>query len=636
MVLKNTLFSLAFCCLLVSLAAAQNEGNTKDGKLSLKDQGQFEKAQTDLDQKGYRLALPVFENLLAKYPNNTKIKYFTALCYISRPDKYPVMLDYLNDVYTENRKADRIEFLLAQASFLNLKLKEATDYLTTYLAKTKNLSAAEKKETEKLKSYINNARLLMANPLKVTKTNLGNEINTPFAETSPYANSADSMMIYTYRGNLCTGGLQNANNEPDSAGLYYEDVFIAYKTNNTWSHPQNLTAVNSNNNDEALSISYDGKMIFISRDNLQDDGDIYMSRWENNQWAAPVKLQGDVNTAAWEDNCTLTPDGKTLYFSSNRPGGFGGKDIYRSTLQADGITWGPAHNLGDKINTLEDEDDPFIHLDGRLLLFSSKGHNSMGGYDVFKTFFNPFDSTWSVPENLGYPISTVDDDVHYYLSPGGDKGYASVASPKGYGDYDLYSVEPGITGTMPAMLVVKGVVLLDNRPYGLNIEASTASLTQKYTSNASNGCYQLVLPLGQDYKITWKLNDTAFQTETIAASAVKDYFLKIKDISFKTNTETPGAPIPGLIFKIQVAAQGLNSKVDYNKVKDFGKVEKKVHNNMARFTLSKEYKTLDDANTALEQVRKLAVPDAFVICSYKGKRCYLYELYKQGVLVEKK
>src|SRR6185503_7308157 len=144
-----------------------------------------------------------------------------------------------------------------------------------------------------------------------------------------------------------------------------------------WTAPRGIAMVNSNNNDEALSISYDGKMLFVSRDSPEDDGEIYVSNLVNNEWEPASKLTGGVNTSSWEDNCFLSPDGKTLYFSSSRGGGFGGKDLYKCTMQFDG-TWGDAKNLGDKINTPEDEDDPFMHLDGKLFLFSSKGHNSMG------------------------------------------------------------------------------------------------------------------------------------------------------------------------------------------------------------------------------------------------------------------
>ena len=613
----------------------------KEKKLTVAEQSELEKAQYYYEQKNYRLAIPIFETLLQTHLNETMIKYFTALCYVSHPDKHPLMLEYFLDVYDKNKKADKIEYEIARAYFFNYKFNEATDYLEKYSSKLKNPDDNQKKEIDELSNYIKNAKALAANPLNVTITNWGRIVNTSASECSPFIDINDTFLIYTYRGELSAGGLQNAYNEADKNGIYYEDVFTSTKVNDVWTKPYPLLAVNSDNNDEALSISYDGQTLFTSRDNPEDDGDIYMSKWINNEWSPAVKLKGDINTPAWEDNCTLSPDGRTLYFSSTRPGGFGGKDIYKSNLLPDS-TWGPAKNLGDKINTAEDEDDPFIHLDGKLFTFSSKGHNSMGGYDIFKTYLNPVDSTWAPVENIGYPINTPNDDIHYSISPGGDKGYYSIAKPDGFGDNDLYTVEPGITGIMPTMLVVKGTVLSDNKPVQCNIEVtSNNKIYKKITSNPATGLYFMVLPLGQDYKFTWRLKDSAIKTDNIDVASAKEYVLKIKDVYFKSKTidttdNGGNLIVEGLTYKIQVSAHCLNKNIKYKKVKEYGKIESNVVDNIPRFTLDKEYKTLNQINEALEKVRKIAVPDAFVIATYKGKRCYLYELWKQGIIPEQK
>jgi len=641
-VIKKIFASIIFSFFL--FLQGYGQGNTvKDKKLTPTEQTQLETAQYLVEQKNYRLALPIFEKLLAKHPNETKVKYFTALCYASRPDKHPLMLQYLTDVYAANKKADKIEYELALANFFNYKFDEATDFLKQHSAKVKKNDVPQQKEIEQLSSNIKNAKDLTAKPIDVKINNMGNVLNTAASECSPYIDMNDSLLIYTYRGNLSTGGLQNAYNEPDKNGVYYEDVFMSTKVNGVWTTPKGIVAVNSNNNDEALSMSYDGKMLFISRDSPEDDGDIYVSNLVNNEWVPATKLTGGINTSSWEDNCFLSPDGKTLFFSSSRGGGYGGKDLYKCVMQFDG-TWGQAENLGDKINTPEDEDDPFMHLDGKLLLFSSKGHNSMGGYDIFKTYLKP-DSTWTMPENMGYPINTTDDDIHYFLSPGGDKGCYSISKADGFGDNDLYTVEPGIVGVMPAMVVVKGVVMVNNQPAEITIEAAGSSLNKKCKSNGASGFYQLVLPLGQDYKLTWRLNDTLVQTETIEVANAKEYVLKIKDVNFKTTRDsvvadagglTGNEVVEGLVYRIQVAAHHKNKNVEYKKIKEFGKIEKITIDDIPRFILNKEYKTLNEINTDLEQVRKIAVPDAFVVGFYKGKRYYLYELMKEGIIKEDK
>jgi len=641
------LFAFIICSCFLVLHNYAQETDAKEKKLTVNEQTQIEKAQYLFEQKNYRLALPIFEKILAKHPSDNSVKFFTALCYASRGDKHPIMLQYLNEVYAVNKKASKIEYELARANFFNYKFDEASNFLNQYSAKVKKSDKAGQKEITELSNHIKNAKDLAAKPLNVKITNLGNVVNTAALECSPYLDMNDSVLIYTYRGELSTGGLQNAYNEPDKNGVYCEDVFMTTKVNGAWTTPKGIPNVNSDYNDEALSMSYDGKMLFISRDSQEDDGDIYMSLWIDNAWGPPTKVSGDVNTSSWEDNCFLSPDGKTLFFSSSRNGGYGGKDLYKSNLQADG-SWGLAQNLGDKINTTEDEDDPFFHLDGKLLLFSSKGHNSMGGYDIFKTYLKP-DSTWTEPENIGYPINTTDDDIHYYLSPGGDKGYYSISKADGFGDNDLYTVEPGITGVMPAMVVVKGVVTVNGQPTEITVEAAGSNgLNKKCKSNvAAGGFYQVVLPLGQDYKLTWRLNDTLVQTETIEAVNAKEYTLKIKDVNFKTIRDSVAAAgdaggltgnevVEGLVYRIQVAAHHKNKNIEYKKIKEFGKIEKITIDDMPRFILSKEYKTINEMNADLEQIRKIAVPDAFVVGFYKGKRYYLYELMKEGIIKDDK
>lgn len=636
----KTILSFIFSFLLVTANYAQTSA-PKEKKLSSAEETQLEKGQLMVEEKNYRMALPVFEELLAKHPGDNGIKFFTAVCYFSRPDKHALMLQYFNEVYAVNKKADQIEFNLAKANFYNNNFDEATKYLDAYVAKQKKPKEQEQKDIDQLRGYIENAKKLTAAPLNVKIENLGNTVNTAAAENSPYVTTNDSLLIFTYRGELSTGGLQNAFNEAVKNGLYYEDVFFSVKENDVWTKPKGIAAVNTNNNDEALSISYDGQKLFISRDNEADDGDIYMSTLTAGEWSVAEKLRGDVNSPHWEDNCCLSADGRTLFFSSSRPGGIGGKDIYKSTLQADG-SWGLAQNLGDKINTKEDEDDPFFHLDGKLLLFSSKGHNSMGGYDIFKTYLNPTDSSWSAPENIGFPINSIDDDVHYVISPSGDKGYLAASKPGGFGDYDIYTVEPGITGTMPAMLVVKGTTTKDNSVAQTDIIVSANNAVyKKYKSNATTGFYQVVLPLGQDYSIVWQLNDTLTQKQVVETAKANAYILKINDINFKTkkdsaeaiatNTTSPGETVEGLTFKIQIAAGGIPGKLKKD-VKEYGKVEKKIIDKISRYTLDTEYKTLKEANVTLEKLRSGPVPDAFVTCIYKDKRYYVYELRKEGVI----
>src|ERR1700751_21372 len=274
--LKSTLFFIS-CLLSAVIVNAQ--------KLTSAEESQMEKAQLMMEEKNIRMALPVFEDLLSKHPNDNTLKYFTAVCYFSRPDKHELMLQYFTDIYAVNKKADNIEFDLAKACLLNGKYEEAANYLNLFTSGKKKTTDQQKKEIEQLSGYIENAKKLSAAPIDVKIENMGNVVNTSASENSPYVTTDDSLMILTYRGEQSTGGLQNAFNEEVKNGLYYEDVFYSVKVNDAWTKPQSIRAVNSNNNDEALCISYDGQKLFTSRDSEEDDGDIYMSTLTAGEWS---------------------------------------------------------------------------------------------------------------------------------------------------------------------------------------------------------------------------------------------------------------------------------------------------------------------------------------------------------------
>src|SRR6185312_10572668 len=253
--IKKVVVFLVFTCFLVLCGNAQEA--VKEKKLNTAEQTKLENTQYLIEQKNYRLAMPIFDKLLETHASETKLKYFAALCYAFRPEKHPLMLQYLNEVFAVNKKADKIEYELARANFFNYKFDEASSYLNQYAAKAKKDNAQQKKEIDELSSNIKNAKELTAKPLDVKITSLSNVVNTAASECSPYV-ANDSLLVYTYRGELSTGGLQNAYNEEDKNGVYYEDVFMSTMVYGVWTPPRGIAMVNSNNNDEALSISYDG------------------------------------------------------------------------------------------------------------------------------------------------------------------------------------------------------------------------------------------------------------------------------------------------------------------------------------------------------------------------------------------
>lgn len=300
-----------------------------------------------------------------------------------------------------------------------------------------NYTGSDKISVETLeKSIIEciNGKELVANPGNFSIVNIGREINSEFEDYAPVLNEAEDEIIFTTRrrdGNL------NPNVADDNKP--YEDVFISQKTKDAWSYAENIgDRVNTPYHDSNLALSADGKTLYILKD--EGGGDIYYCNLlSNGTWGPPVPLPGIINSSFEEKSITISKDGKTLYFSSNRPNGLGGTDLYKATKDSKG-EWANVKNLGPKINTVFDEEGPFIDYDLATLYFSSKGHKNMGGYDIFRAAYDESTDEWTEPENLGYPINTPDDDIFYMTSSDGKRAYYSSVREDGLGYTDIYLI----------------------------------------------------------------------------------------------------------------------------------------------------------------------------------------------------
>jgi hypothetical protein len=487
-----------------------------------------------LDDGNYLLALPFYENLYKNHPNEEYLKYCYGKTALSRSDKHEVALKLLSEVYEKNKKVDDIEYDLARANHFNYKFDEAIVLIDKAIA-NKRVSPESKKKAAQLKQYCINGKELYAKPTGAKIENMGNVINSPYEEYVPVISADESIMLFTYRGVESTGGLQNEFFMPDKLGKYYEDVFQAVRIDGEWKRPMPVKSVNTNSHDGAIALSPDGFYLFVYRDDGDDHGDIYLSNSLTGEWTVPQKLKGQVNSYSWEGSCSMTADGKYLYFSSERGGGFGGKDIYRATLLPDS-TWGNVMNLGDSINTALDDDAPFIHPDGVTLFYSSQGKNSMGGYDIFQSKLNWRDSSFSKPVNLGYPINTTDDDIYYVLSANGDRGYYASGKAGGEGLKDIYAVSPGYVGKKPSMYLVKGKITENGSPVAASISVEVVDQNNRkfgdFVSNTSTGNYLVSLPAGGQFKIVYKYKTYPDKILEINTMNVNGYEEKIFDVPF--------------------------------------------------------------------------------------------------------
>lgn len=615
----------------------------------------MERAQHFYDDQLRLLALPIFLNLQKAHPEESYLQFITGICALERSDVHPLALELLTKVYEKSKKVKGIDYDLARAYHLNYKFDEALAQLEIYKQKQKPLSAKEAEAVLLLQDYCNNAKKLVSNPLPAVIENIGRPLNTEGAEYVPIISSDEETMVYTYVGDSSVGGRQNYYNEPDPYGMYFEDVYITRKANGAWQAGRSIgPTINTKVHDAAVSLAPDGQMLFIYKDDRQNNGDLYISYLEGNTWSVPMPLRGDINSpSSWEGSCSMSSDGKTLYFVSDKKGGYGGRDLYQATLMPDG-SWGNVQNMGDKINTRYDDDAPFIHPDGRTLIFSSAGHNSMGDYDIFRCKRNLADSIWGEPENLGYPINSPDRDSYYVLSADGRHGYYASGKEHGIGLQDIYMVTPGMPGFEPVLVLVKGIITVNNNPVEAQLTVEVAGKNIVHTSaksNAEKGNYLVNLPEGLKYKLIYRWGSLPEKVYEVDATNLTGYNEKIINVNFDTaapvvakpDTVKPVAqptvdePVPGLIFRVQIAAYRQPQNYSGRHLTGLGKIERLyLDDGICRFTIGGDFYTLPTAQVHRDKVKKAGQPDVFITAIYKGKRAYLEELYKMGLIGQKK
>jgi outer membrane protein OmpA-like peptidoglycan-associated protein len=338
------------------------------------------------------------------------------------------------------------------------------------------------------------------NPIPFNLQDLGPPINTDDDEYWPTLTADEQTLIFTRQV------LRDADGRRLPGNLR-EDFYVSYKPNDEWELAINIgPPINSELNEGAPSLSADGRMIFFTacgREGGLGSCDIYFAERTGNRWGEPVNLGAPVNTASWEAQPSISPDGKTLYFSSNRRGGEGKMDIWYSQLGTDG-RWGNPVNIGDVINTEGNEMSPFIHVDNQTLYFSSDGHIGMGGYDLFVTRKDEH-GNWSEPENMGYPLNTHFDEIGLIVNARGDKGYFS--SDRMSGEVrDLYSFDLHPDSRPLEVSYMKGTVYDADSRQRLQasfelIDLSTAETVLNSYSDSRNGEFLVPIATGRDYAL---------------------------------------------------------------------------------------------------------------------------------------
>ncbi len=342
---------------------------------------------------------------------------------------------------------------------------------------------------------------------KFEPRNLGDSINTDVSEYFPAITIDGNTLIFTRRVNH-----------------YNEDFYESRKVNGTWSKAVSLPGnINTNNNEGAQNISQDGQWLTFTGCNFPDGHgscDLYISYLTPDGWSTPENLGDSINTEFWESSPSLSPDKKDLYFASKQPDGYGGSDIYVSHRLRNGH-WSIPENLGPVINTIGDEAAPFIHADNQTLYFTSNGHPGYGGDDLFVTRRQP-DGTWGKPENLGYPINTIENEGSLVVAADGKTAYYASDRADSRGGLDLYTFELRQNIRPARTLWVKGKVFDSATRKGLPSSVVLTDLaTRRVISDLQTdetGNYLITLPEGRDYAFDVKRKGYLFFSENFSLS----------------------------------------------------------------------------------------------------------------------
>jgi hypothetical protein len=523
-----------------------------------------EDAYAALNDKDYATAYTLFDKLNAKYPKEFDYKFKLGLCALNNPDKKARAIEIFTDIKKES-KGPEGDYYLGKAYHINYKFDEAIPLLESYIEARKNSKNKEDKElvadAERILSNCQNGKLLVDTKVIADIQNIGGPINTEEDEYVPAITTDESIIVYTYRGKKSMGGKLTTDLKPDNVeGEYHEDVYISRKTDSTWSVPESIAAINTKGNDASIALSPDGQTLFTFLSTDKNEGDIMVSKLKGNEFSKPEALNKNINTEFWEGSCSISADGRYLYFASERPGGLGGRDIWVSEL-IDG-DWGPAKNLGPTVNTSLDDDAPFIHPDGITLFFSSKGHQSIGGYDIM--FSVKKDNEWTTPKSMGLPLNTTEDDRYYVINSRGDKGFFSSdrAGSGGKGKQDIYMVTPGILGEKPVIALLKGVVYGDDKPIEAKIEVN--KIVEKehigpFYSNKNSGRYLMALSPGFVYRIKVVAQGYDPIEEDLDIAGLDKYMETIKDFYLYSAGKTPTATVSNTIVSTNTVAAVTNT-----------------------------------------------------------------------------
>lgn len=522
-IIKHTLAALC-------IAFFANQSFADISKKEIKDR-ELE-ADKNMSSLKYFAALQNYLVLDSLTNHSGLYNYPIGFCYLSIGNEDAALPFFEKLVKGNAKSAIASHYFLGQCYQLQHRFDEAIKEYKVYRMmygskKTKANKVIILMEINKHIDECENGKVLVGTPANIEIKNMGPEINSKYPDYAPLISADGSTLLITSSRASSTGGLID-----DFDGNFYEDIYISKKTNNRWSLPLGLgDKINTAGHESNVSLSPDGyKLVFYHHPSINPNnkfsGDLFTSILKGDQWTTPERISGKINSGDWEPSGFFTPDEKSFIFASAKKDGQGGTDLYMAAKNAQG-EWETPVNLGKTINTAYNEDSPFMLPDSKTLYFSSEGHNSMGGHDIFMSEYNAITKEWSKPQNLGYPINSAHDDIYFSLSADGTTAYFSAKrAGDTYGDRDIYSVKFKKDST--DIILLQGIVMDSLTSVPVEAKITIKNKMNKevigvFTSNSSTGKYLIILPEQIDFEISIEATDYQECTEQLYTSGIRKY-----------------------------------------------------------------------------------------------------------------
>lgn len=511
--------------LVLIFISMQAFSQSKGGKTTIDD------ADEHYNHKNYLMALPIY---LAEYKKDwelKKIKYKIGVCYLNTKINRQEAIKYLEQ-YTKEPKCDEEAWIdLGRAYMVNNKIEDAITAFEKFI----ELKPKGETQVARLIQQCKNALKLINDPINVTFQNLGKEINSADPDYYPFVNADETFLAFTSRRKENIGG-----KKVEIDGYHSSDIYYSKVENGKWTKTLNAgKLINSALDEQVVGLKSNGLEMYVYLDHIEKFGDLYTTeRKDLNTEFPKTKICDPLINEKVESSGCLSEDGNIMIFA-RREKVDSKSDLFMCRKLPNG-KWSLAQRLPENVNTPYNEDFPYLSNDGCTLYFASEGHNSMGGFDLFKTNWNYESNTYSKPENLGYPINSTDDERSICVTPDNRVAYISAFRPNGFGDLDIYRIR--FNDNEQISKIITGKVFLGDtipaaqpKTFAVQIIAVNKAKNEEYTfaPNSKTGKYVISLPAGSYILSINSAGFTSFKDDLIISDIGKLDMEKNKNFLLK-------------------------------------------------------------------------------------------------------